>query len=172
MALYFIFIFFSFAADLKNVSTEKRNIENNRVFPYRSEFTTTAFLNKIDKGSIEECKSKILKTCKEQDFPSLTNFGFCIQKNYSQFFLDKKCYPLAHSLVYMNILGYFSRNTGECSTFFKKCEDSGLKLSKLKPCLMSNPNLPPLCYKLINDSYEYRTNLAKIFDQRLNNNEK
>lgn len=138
-------------------------------FAFERKFFEEMPLNKINSESVPVCKDIFTKSCGQADFPKMKNFTSCLQEKFETFKINSDCVNLAHALVYTAYLGVIPRTVKQCQVFFEKCELMAKKDTSLGiiGCVKREPNLPPVCVKLVSESYNYRKSLALIYDRKL-----
>lgn len=137
--------------------------------PIKKEFILEMPLSKLNPLTFPSCRALFTKNCGQEDFPQLLNFSQCLQEKFDSFKQNPDCGNLAHALVFVGFLSRIARSISSCQVYYEKCQNEYKKNKSIGPigCVLREPGLPSVCYKLANDSYVYRISLGKMYDERL-----
>lgn len=143
--------------------TVKTNYNN---FPYKKSFLAWPRIYEINRAAIPICKQQFKDLCGTEDYPVAEKFIFCLQQNFEKLKGNQNCAVLGHYLIYMNFNRYLASTTEPCKAKYDACLNSADKTLPPAQCVLAQPDLSPMCLKLMADSLKLRGYASRVYDAK------
>lgn len=145
----------------------KNKGEHDDLFPLNNYFMKAVDVFTIDTKAVPSCKQTFTQLCGTAKFPLSSKFTTCLQNKYNQFKENASCENLGTALIANNYLNWLVLTTKPCDKYLDKCFTSltPKTQSAFNSCLAYDPNIPPLCIKLVQDAVLNTYVLSEIYDR-------